>query len=107
MLDFTHDWSMAVTVKVQGQGVQGSILTTFGNGTSTFNLEVQGTPIYNSSFGAFMDPQLTILMILPRVFRQMLAEPRQMIIFCFCLHSCNQNAPVLPVILHWATPNVG
>ena len=39
VMDFTHDWSMAVTVKVQGQGVQGSTtLTAFCNGTSTLKL---------------------------------------------------------------------
>ena len=42
VMDYTHDWSMAVTVNVQGQGVEGTNLTTFGNGTNSLNLKVHG-----------------------------------------------------------------
>ena len=52
VMDFTQDWSMAVTVKVQGAGVQGSNLSTFGTGTNSLNLKVQGAPVYNSNWGA-------------------------------------------------------
>ena len=42
VMDYTHDWSMAVTVNVQGQGAEGSNLTTFGTGTNSLNLKVHG-----------------------------------------------------------------
>ena len=50
VMDFTHDWSMAVTVQVQGQGVQGSSMITFCLGTNSFNVKVQGIPAYNYIF---------------------------------------------------------
>ena len=53
VMDFTHDWSVAVTVKVQGQGVEGSNLTTFGTGTNSLNLKVQGAPVQNSNYGSY------------------------------------------------------
>ena len=51
VMDFTHDWSMAVTVKIQGPGAQGTNLSTFGTGTNSLNLKVQGAPVYNSNLG--------------------------------------------------------
>jgi hypothetical protein len=53
VMDYTHDWSLAVSVVVQGQGTEGSNLTTFGTGTNSLNLKVQGPPLYNSNYGSY------------------------------------------------------
>ena len=42
VMDFTQDWSVAVSVIVQGQGAEGSNLTTFGTGANSLNLKVHG-----------------------------------------------------------------
>ena len=53
VMDYTHDWSLAVSVVVQGQGAEGSNLTTFGTGANSLNLKVQGAPVYNSNYGSY------------------------------------------------------
>ena len=52
-MDYTYDWSMAVTAKIQGPGAQGTNLSTFGTGTNSLNLKVQGAPVYNSNWGLY------------------------------------------------------
>ena len=53
VLDFTKDWSVAVSIHTQGQGIEGSNMSTFGTGTVSLNLKVQGAPLYNSNYGQY------------------------------------------------------
>ena len=52
-LDFTKDWSVAVSIHTQGQGIEGSNMATFGTGTVSLTLKVQGAPLYNSNYGQY------------------------------------------------------
>ena len=53
VLDFTADWSVAVSVRLQGQGAQGANMATFGTGKVSLTLKVQGPPVYNSNYGQY------------------------------------------------------
>ena len=44
VLDFTKDWSAAISIRIQGSSVQGANLATFGTGTHSMCLKVQGPP---------------------------------------------------------------
>ena len=45
VLDFTKDWSVAVSVRLQGQGAHGANMATFGTGKVSLTLKVQGPPV--------------------------------------------------------------
>ena len=51
LLDFTKDWSIGFSVKVQGASVQGANLATFGSGGVSLMLKVQGAPSISSNWG--------------------------------------------------------
>ena len=52
-MDFTQDWSMAVTVEIQRQRAEGSNLATCGTGSNSFILKVQGAPVCNANYGSY------------------------------------------------------
>lgn len=53
VLDVTKDWSVAVSIHTHGQGIEWSNMSTFGTGTVSLNLKVQGAPLYNSNYGQY------------------------------------------------------
>ena len=53
LLDFTKDWSIGFSVKVQGESVQGANLATFGSGGVSLMLKVQGEPLAASNWGSY------------------------------------------------------
>ena len=53
MIDFTKDWSVAVSVRVQGQGVEGSNMSCCGTGEVSLTLKVQGPPVMGSNYGQY------------------------------------------------------
>ena len=42
-----------MSIHSQGQGIEGSSLTTFGTGTVSLNIKVQGPPVYTSNYGSY------------------------------------------------------
>ena len=52
VLDFTKDWTVGVTVRAQGAGVEATNMTAFSSGGVILNLKVQGAPSQGSNWGS-------------------------------------------------------